>query len=1153
MSLDLEAPDRRNLLDVRARLWQRRAAVLVGAGVSRAAAVPLHAGVAPLPLWDDLAARMRAALYDSPVAGPAPLRLAQEYEAAFGRPALVDLVARRVADEEHGPGPLHDRLLRLPWADVFTTNYDTLLERAARRVPDRYDPVYVPSDLGRQSAPRVVKLHGSLPSHLPLVLTEEDYRTYPDTRAPFAALVQTSLAEHAVVLLGFSYDDPNFLAWSGWARDRLGPHAPPVHLVGALDLPAHRRQLLEGRGVRPVDLAPLFPLERWPDADLRHRAALAWTLATLAAGEPPDPLDWLEARNGPSPSPLPAGCPPPLPGVPDRSGPVPAHPRSPRIAGATGPGEDLDAQRRAWRRERGAYPGWVVAPVVIQNQVARGVYGWGREIIGRAGDLPPVSRLGLLREYAWRHRVAGLLVSDEEGDLFGAALETVNPAPHHLDLADAEVDSAAGLPDGLEWADVLDDWTGLALAFLRHVRWAVDRERFDRWAGLLARLPLSAESEARLHYETCRMAIAELDRARAVEALRAWPKAPSAFLFGLTWRACVEGELDLWEEANETAGRSLARIHAAQASAREPDVALLSAEGWTRQFVAYAEQVQADQEGDYERMLSVDFSWQRELTRYGCNPADILSELAHGVKGTPPSPAPQERRSRKFDPGSYSTSWPLFGATHKRDDLEPGPRALLAAEEGGLSHASPPPFATTTLVTGGGMWTQIPSPAHALAVGLHVGADALADYFTRTRVAALSEGVVERLYDWVSVGVESGRAELERVSATGWSHPASRYLGPRLEALSRLAFRLDDDRREALVRLALSFLDDPVVQRDHSLHGPLDHLVRRGARHLAPERRAPLVVEALGAPVPQLDFDRQPLDKWPHLGLRFALDGVDLSGADVPPGLGGRLLRKLGETTPSVTSDRNARGRILWRLYVLHRNGLLTEPEESALAEAVWGGEDVVLDDPVGMWLAYRLQLPAPPGRDPVAIVRESATRDPDEPFSNMDLQRYALVSRWPAAPPSPDRLVEWTPEDAPALLSKTEAWFRKKREGESSESGPASFAASFAQPRMYPHVASPPRDRRCSSDRPRRQRHLEPDRPPGRRAPGRRRPDRPRGPVPPDTSGADRRGRRAAPSRRVCVPRPRAVRPGRMGAEALGGVGPSPRRGRLPSRSLPT
>ena len=71
------------------------------------------------------------------------------------------------------------------------------------------------------SRPRIVKLHGSLPAQFPLIVTEEDYRTYPTKFAPFVNTVQQAMMETVFLLIGFSGDDPNFLNWSGWVRDNL--------------------------------------------------------------------------------------------------------------------------------------------------------------------------------------------------------------------------------------------------------------------------------------------------------------------------------------------------------------------------------------------------------------------------------------------------------------------------------------------------------------------------------------------------------------------------------------------------------------------------------------------------------------------------------------------------------------------------------------------------------------------------------------------------------------------------------------------------------------------------------------------------------------------------------------------------------------------
>ena len=125
-------PDLRPYLDTIAdRLLSGHAAVMVGAGFSRNAASP---GSGPgFPNWSELGDRFYERLH-----GHKPGRdcghsylhvpvLAHEVEAAFGRPLLNQMLRDAIPDLQHEPSPLHVTLLDLPWSDVFTTNYDTLL------------------------------------------------------------------------------------------------------------------------------------------------------------------------------------------------------------------------------------------------------------------------------------------------------------------------------------------------------------------------------------------------------------------------------------------------------------------------------------------------------------------------------------------------------------------------------------------------------------------------------------------------------------------------------------------------------------------------------------------------------------------------------------------------------------------------------------------------------------------------------------------------------------------------------------------------------------------------------------------------------------------------------------------------------------------
>ena len=204
-------PDQPYMNHVSEALWRigGGASVMVGSGFSRNAR-PRRPDPPPMPTLKEMARELHRMLHPcvgNPTDCPPPERvprLAEEYQAAFGPIGLHEALRRMVPDRDYVPGPFHERLLRMPWCDTFTTNWDTLLERA-RAVP-AYAAVRAPSDLPSSTRPRIVKLHGSLPNP-PLILTEEAYRTYRRTYAPFVNTVQQAMMETVVLLLGFSGDD----------------------------------------------------------------------------------------------------------------------------------------------------------------------------------------------------------------------------------------------------------------------------------------------------------------------------------------------------------------------------------------------------------------------------------------------------------------------------------------------------------------------------------------------------------------------------------------------------------------------------------------------------------------------------------------------------------------------------------------------------------------------------------------------------------------------------------------------------------------------------------------------------------------------------------------------------------------------------------
>ncbi|MDR2706882.1 MAG: SIR2 family protein [Planctomycetaceae bacterium] len=247
--------------EIALHLIERRASVMVGAGFSRNARCVANSNIQFFS-WDELGILFYERLHGKQPDQNQflnPMQIAEELEVVIGRTGLEQMIRQSIPDLQIVPSEIHENLMELPWNDVFTTNYDTLLERAAEKViSQRYDIVVNQEDLVFSTRPRIIKLHGSFPSQRPFIVTEEDYRRYPIDFAPFVNTVQQSLIENTLCLIGFSGRDPNFLKWIGWIRDNFGNNTSLIYMiVYEEDFSLADQRLFSKRNIVPVNLVTL--------------------------------------------------------------------------------------------------------------------------------------------------------------------------------------------------------------------------------------------------------------------------------------------------------------------------------------------------------------------------------------------------------------------------------------------------------------------------------------------------------------------------------------------------------------------------------------------------------------------------------------------------------------------------------------------------------------------------------------------------------------------------------------------------------------------------------------------------------------------------------------------------------------------------------
>lgn len=476
-----ELPDLASLQQLARALWGngslRGAAVLVGAGFS-VNAICSSPDTARPPLWDHLLRDLKRQLYvhDEGRAPSNALRIAEEYRTYLGQAALDDFIRARFPDRAWLPGPLHAELLALPWSDVLTTNWDTLLERAAEQTTDYvYQTVRTEADLPHARAPRIVKLHGSLADPGPLIFAEEDYRTYPTKHAAFVNLARQVFIENELCLLGFSGDDPNFLEWAGWVRDQLGGGARRIYLAGYLNLAPPKRKFLEAHNIAPIDFAPW--VQDLPEFQRYGRAAELF-LAELRKAKPKPVHHWQLVSANKRPW--------------MKHGPDATHNAAKDDAFAA---QLLHEALPQWKTERTEYPGWLVCPYELRRKVLPQQEAW----LLKSAVLDKIDaseRVPLLSELLWRR--------------------TLSFAPLDERLAEC-------LTEALQKPGVVTQPTerfAFSVGLMRYARARADDDALERW-GALVEAEASPNDPARrvVQYQRCLRARDRLDLSGLAAAL----------------------------------------------------------------------------------------------------------------------------------------------------------------------------------------------------------------------------------------------------------------------------------------------------------------------------------------------------------------------------------------------------------------------------------------------------------------------------------------------------------------------------------------------------------------------------------------------------------------------------------------------------------
>lgn len=1056
-------PDFPSFKKVANRLWDRRASLLVGAGMSRNA-IPHRPDAGPMPNWRDLGDIMLQKLYPAGDGGAETtdlLRLAQEYEVTYGRAALRELLRESIADGEYTPSQLHYDLLSLPWADIFTTNYDTLLERSARRVSVFYSVVRSPEDLPSVTPPRIVKLHGSISSNPPLITTQEDYRTYPVTFAPFVHLVQTSLMEHTFVVLGFSGEDPNFYTWRGWLQDHLGEHAPKIYLCGVLDLQPSKRKLFESQGIAPIDLGPLFPEDEWPEN--RHEAALRWFLLALKQMRPGDPKDWAKHGNHNQIQPLEK-----LPPLPYNPISHKAKPRSyPKHFGKTQAdsgqiSNELESVTELWREERQTYPAWEIAPRRIRERMYHSTRGWATALestrgISHISDCGSPIDIFFLRELFWRKEIGLLPTSSGEAWAIQSVIEDYNPFPSSIDMGALHQSNNAN--SSLAWPAIRKAWLELNLVLLRYARHAGDTELYTSTTDRLEKIKVaSAKWTARYYYEQALWELGRLDRPAVLRILEKWPSAAERYPFGEVLRAAVQIEVGLFAEAQEAVSNARQLLNEAFGALSSLDLRLLSQHAWAERLSGLLEVYFAGGSQTFKHKE------ERLLSRNECLPGDLLREASSGISRDFPKPVEPETTFHTFDRTRRRKY--RFMSGFKFDDLRDGFVFLQMLEK------SAQPLRKATgfqLANAKDFWWAVEhvrplQPNRALRNSLRSNLwsvnkqiPTLKSFLTRNRVAALSERHTDLLYSSLFRGVNNylgeGRGD---DNETQFGAAVTRDW---ILALSRLTVRLNNEKLQELISLAVSLSQKSHVQSQDRLYEPLISLLFRLIVNAPPSLITDRLEDLMSIPLPGEGLIDERRHTWPRIGPMFPLR------INEEASISNTLIDSLLDLTQE--NDIERRTEAAYRLRVLYRYSALAVDQEQRFAQALWSQTNDLGLPKLSHWYnryAFALICPEPESvsaKDKFRSIVENlhidgalkSSEDGRQLIGRADTKLLNALLKATAGPWSSGThegtswTIDWKEEEAQQIFEALRSYWRNDKELLNETGSTKTFGLSLSEP----------------------------------------------------------------------------------------------------------
>ena len=934
---DIPKELRPHLEQIKSQLANGQAVVMVGSGFSKNAK-PRDDLAGPPPEFPDLPqlrqvfnAALDEISRDSTDAQWDTPRLARAVEVSVGRDELERLIREAIPDNWYEPSDLHSNLLRLPWVDVYTTNYDTLLERACPS-DSLYRVVVREGDL-QGAKPRLIKLHGCMEARSRLTITDRDFRQYHKDHKLFENTMKQAMIENTLCLLGFSGNDPNFKLWTDWIVDQLGDSSPKIYYVG-VGIDDLLAKVQNQDGIVCLDMSTFSDIGEsdHPGGIRRFLRCIAPEEASHSPGSqhpPSSPPRWILNNAFPKPP-------------TDET----ASPSLPMVV-------------NAWRGDRLAYPGWVVAPAKARKELWSITSEW-TNYSPNPDALPDDLALEYAFELVWRmEKSLCPILNNQIGFLEGvisrysSAADAQSPAGQRADLIEGQRRSS--LTPRLK-----DMFFRLCLALLRYYR---EEGKASEWAvtqTMIARVlsKLAPEEKARFYYERALFALHELDLPDLKAIVSEWP-ADETLPFWEAKKAGLLAHMGHMGEADRILTKSLQVIrHRIEVSG--DDCSYLSQESLILLLLRYVRSSTVFHSG---RPSEVFREWEQEcekrwdaLRQHQCHPWDEIEDLAKSLEkeALPPShPDP----SPPFDIG-YVRSTRYF--MQPDQPLLEAYNFLRYREDAGL-----PLRYSVTSVAQASARIVATEPHWAITALIQTGVATEVDrVLNRVTLPGLTTSHVDGL-------IEKCVTALNGLWQTNYGNYEDLSLDDLLaqvlpEILSRVCTRASDQTKGQLLDVVFGIYQS----NNRTKYRGIGTLATRLLRSCSVAQRTeaiPRLLKTRPLSNPNPIEEQEYIHPFQMLNLKKDL-------VVRPPEISHELLDRI--ISDAASDNPPTRKWAVFALGTLHDLGLLTSEQSRDFATALWSKVDAdCLPADTGYYRHAFLEMPSPEAVDPTQLFRAYVQR----------------------------------------------------------------------------------------------------------------------------------------------------------------------------------